>query len=132
VKASHYKWSVQVANDRQSLSDPWDEGGGMQISLPLGDLSELQDLETLRISAVAIYGKDDPDDRDYPNFKVPNLADILPTSLVLLELIGCIAEQRDAMEKQLDAVWEDTRFKTLECARLLTRGDMEDTTWTRD
>ncbi|SMR44849.1 unnamed protein product [Zymoseptoria tritici ST99CH_3D1] len=122
----------EICIDMSSLcDDPYDEGGVLQPGSPLEDMSELHNLQTLRLSAIAIYGKDDPDDRGFPNFEIPVLTDILPISLRVLELFDCATVQMEAMEKQLNAVWVDDRFEDLYRVRLRAREDKAEVTWDR-
>ncbi|SMQ46329.1 unnamed protein product [Zymoseptoria tritici ST99CH_3D7] len=122
----------EIYIDMSSLcDDPYDEGGVLQPGAPLEDMSELHNLQILRLSAIAIYGKDDPDDRDFPNFEIPVLTDILPTSLRVLELFDCATVQMEAIEKQLNAVWVDDRFEDLYRVRLRAREDKAEVTWDR-
>ncbi|KJY00903.1 hypothetical protein TI39_contig307g00095 [Zymoseptoria brevis] len=122
----------EICIDMSSLcDDPYDEGGVLQPGAPLEDMSELHNLQTLRLSAIAIYGKDDTDDRDFPNFEISVLTDILPTSLRVLEMFDCAKVQMEAMEKQLNAVWVDNRFEGLYRLRLRARGEEPEVTWGR-
>jgi hypothetical protein len=76
------------------------------------------------VSAVGVYGRDDEDDHDYPNFKIPVLTEILPTSLRLLELFDCSPEQEAAMRNQLKTLQADQRFEHLRHVRLKRRIDL--------